>query len=404
MSLPFTEEEYRARLDRVRAGMAQLGVDALLIHSPENTFYLSGLRSLGYSVYQTLLVLPTDPLVFVTREWEALTSVPGTSLIKETRAYGDAHDPITVLVDLVHEKKLEKARIGIDLSSRNLTASQFSEISRLCDGVTFIDASGLVEAVRQIKSEAEIALMRESGRAGEAAMAAWRQALQPGRSEFEIAADVYKALIAAGSEYPGYPPFISTGMRTAWAHATWDRRTLEEDDVAFAELSAAVMRYHAPLTSTVALGRTYDREVSRTEKAVRAALDAGLVAMRAGVECGYVDDLIWSTIEKQGFDRSERNSGYAVGIAFPPTWSEARTVPARASEAARRAGIVRERFFLSRGNTSLLEEGMTFHVLPTILARNRFIWGESATVVVRRTGVELLAGPFRQDRGQPAPS
>ena len=56
---PFTETEYADRLRRVRRVMAERQLDGMLISSPENIYYLTGLNYLGYFAYQ-LLVVPLD--------------------------------------------------------------------------------------------------------------------------------------------------------------------------------------------------------------------------------------------------------------------------------------------------------------------------------------------------------
>ena len=52
---PFPEEEYDARLKRVRQAMAERSLDGMLISSPENIYYLTGLNYLGYFAYQLLV-------------------------------------------------------------------------------------------------------------------------------------------------------------------------------------------------------------------------------------------------------------------------------------------------------------------------------------------------------------
>src|ERR1041385_5654134 len=111
--LPFEDSEYKGRLEKVRSLMSRLGLDALLIHSPENTYYLTGLRSLGYSIYQALMVTPTAEPVFVTRSWEAASSVPGTSNIRSTIGYADVQDPLPLVQQLLAERGIANGRIGV---------------------------------------------------------------------------------------------------------------------------------------------------------------------------------------------------------------------------------------------------------------------------------------------------
>ncbi|GAB3267704.1 aminopeptidase P family N-terminal domain-containing protein [Arthrobacter pigmenti] len=69
----FTREEYAARIHKVRQQMELQGLSALLVVSPENIYYLTGLNHQGYFTF-TLLVLPLEgEPSLVTRAMESPT-------------------------------------------------------------------------------------------------------------------------------------------------------------------------------------------------------------------------------------------------------------------------------------------------------------------------------------------
>lgn len=390
-SLPFPATEYRSRLARVREKAARLGVDALLIHSPENTYYLTGFRTLGYSIYQALLVPLSDEPAFVTRTYEATSSVPGTSNLKEVIGYDDAENPLEMVRSLLIKWGLGKALIGIDESSRNLTCFQYRLLRRLCRPARFVDCSGLVESVRLIKSPAEFTYIRQAARASREGVLAGIRATRPGATENDVAAEAYRALITNGSEYPGYPPFIPSGPRSGLAHSSWERRKVRRGEIVLLEVSASIMRYHAPMARTVVAGKPSQR-LARIGQAVCDAFESAVGAMRAGARSGDVNEAAHAVIDQAGFGPFfDRITGYSIGVAFPPTWSEARTVPhyVRRSRLAA-AGIDGRRFYLSRNNPSRLEAGMVFHVVPGILIPGFCNVMTSGTVAVKEDGAEVL--------------
>jgi Xaa-Pro aminopeptidase len=69
----FPPEEFERRLRAVRQSMSEDGLDALLVSTPENVYYLSGLDHMGYFAYQMLIVPLTGTPVLVTRAMEAAT-------------------------------------------------------------------------------------------------------------------------------------------------------------------------------------------------------------------------------------------------------------------------------------------------------------------------------------------
>ena len=66
----FSLEEYQQRLDALRSRMEEKGVDAMLITTPENLYYLSGYQTPGYYWWQTIIVLLDREPVSVTRRIE----------------------------------------------------------------------------------------------------------------------------------------------------------------------------------------------------------------------------------------------------------------------------------------------------------------------------------------------
>ena len=86
----FSLGEYQQRLDALRARMQQKGVDVMLVHSPENLYYLSGYQTPGYYWYQTLVVPLEKEPVFITRLLEE-SNVQHLSWVEESRPYSDSH-------------------------------------------------------------------------------------------------------------------------------------------------------------------------------------------------------------------------------------------------------------------------------------------------------------------------
>lgn len=70
---PFTDEELSGRLAAVRAAMAERGLDMVLVSTPENIFYLTGLDHWGYFAPHLLVVPAEGDMVLVTRQMERVS-------------------------------------------------------------------------------------------------------------------------------------------------------------------------------------------------------------------------------------------------------------------------------------------------------------------------------------------
>ncbi len=376
--LMFSVDEFQQRLARTRERLRDRGVAGMLVHTPENMYYLSGYHTPGYYAYQTMLV-PTDPAkppVLVVRRLEE-SNVREFSWIDTRRVYTDTEDPIELTAKVVKESGLEQGTVAVEKSAWFLTVANLEALTRLLPKATFVDGSGVVEQGRVIKSPAEIAYIRKAARAAEAAMRAGLDATAVGRTEDEVAAEIYRAAILAGCEYTSLPQFIASGYRSSITHATWAGRRIEPGDVVYYELVGTVQRYSASLYRGATIGPPSDR-IKRMSDATIAGLERVLETMRPGVPCGDVAEAWAGAIVKGGFDRPHKRAGYSIGISFPPDWGE---------------GYI---LSLKYGEKRALEPGMVFHVPSSIRDEGVALVGNSETILVTERGSEALTHFPRQ--------
>lgn len=382
----FDADEYASRVARVRALMStdQHDLDALLVTSPENIYYLIGLTHQGYFAF-TMLVLPREgEPSLLTRRMEAYTISQQAPDVHHI-GYGDDEDAGPAAVAALETLGIASGRVGVDRSSMFLPAGVWEELELGLPSVQWVDTSrsastaqrfraGLVDEVRLVKSEAELAYIRRAAAIGDRAVASGMATAGVGINEMEVAAAVYREMILGGGEYPGFVPLIRSSETLMQEHATWRDRYLEPGEKLFIELSGASARYHAPLTRMAYLAYAQPGAGRAMAIAVE-ALDVVVAALRPGALTGEVYDA-WQRVvdERLGHDRLRRHHcGYSVGIGFPPSWVGSSTV----------LGIRRE------GKVEV-GAGMTFHVLSWITDTDLGDYFVSDTVVVGEAATEVL--------------
>jgi len=367
----FTPEEYAQRIAFVRQRMAENNLDVLLIHSPENIYYLTGYQTPGYYWHQVLVLpLESDP-VFVPPPHEA-SLVPEFCWIDDVRLYPDTADWAKVTVDLLVEMRLSAGRIGLEIESRYLSVDLHRRIADALPNATLNNGSGLIESSRLIKSPREIEYLREAARFSAHGMQAGISAVTVGATELEIAAEVHSALDRVGSVYTGLPAFITSGPRTELVHATWSPREIERGDLVFLEIPGCTHRYHAAHSRSVYVGDPSDIVVRASEVAT-AALDAAKSEMKPGVPAHVVFEAGRSVIAEAdiGYEQGRRIA-YGIGIAFPPGWDEG------------------DIFSINVDEERPLEPGMVFHLITTMRLKGIGAIGSSDTVLVTKSGIETL--------------
>ncbi|MBI3455613.1 MAG: aminopeptidase P family protein [Candidatus Rokubacteria bacterium] len=368
--LGFSLAEYRRRHDTVMQGMGKLGIDALLVRSPENICYLTGYETPGYYKYHGLLLSQEEPVLVLRRFEEA--NVWEFSWLTRTVPVEDHEHPVRVTARTLERMRLADTRIGVEKAGWFFSVEEYEALKSALPKATFVDASAVVERARLVKSDEEIAMMRRAARIADVATQAGIDAVQAGRTEEEIAAEVHRVAIQNGSEFMGLPPFVLSGERTCLPHGTWRGRTVEPGDHVYFEVSAAKFRYSAAIMRCVSLGEPSVR-VRALADAVIGGLEAGMAAIKPGVAAEAVDAACRGVIEKAGFgEYFTHRTGYSIGVNFPPDWGEGQILSLR------------------RGEPTPLEANMTFHMVPLCLIYRELGVGFSATVRVTEAGCEEL--------------
>jgi Xaa-Pro aminopeptidase len=370
--LIFSMSEFGRRLAAVRAELAERALDGLIVTTPENLFYLSGHQTPGYYYFQAL-VLPSEGEPFMVTRLLEDTNVQSRTWLELSRPYADTEDPVTVLRYALDEFGLSAKRLGYEKHSWFFRASEQEQLMTSTLEATFVDCSGLVEGVRLVKSDEEIALMRRAALAAQAGMQAGLDAVAAGVTENDIAAEIHHAMIRAGSEYPAISPFVASGWRSAVGHATWEGRRVEPGECVFLEVGGCVGRYHAALMRTAFVGAEPPSEVVEAERLIQEAMGVALGMIAPGVAAGDIDIQTRYILERYSHGGTQATrSGYSIGIAFAPDWGEGHILSIQAGES---------RYF---------KENMTFHLIPWLQVSGVFGMGLSETIRVTSSGCESL--------------
>lgn len=357
----FPRDEFAKRLDAVRARMREKGFDLALMSGPENIFYLTGQQTPGYYTFQCLCIPAEGEPFHVLRGLEAMNARLNTRL-DTIIGYADDEHPAAAVAAVLKARGWQGKRVAIDQNGWFLTINLYNRLVQ--EFGALLDATGLVEPLRRVKSPLEIAQLESSGLANDAGMRAGLAATKAGASENDIAAAIMGASIAAGSEYVGMEPFVTSGPRSGIPHTTWRRRRIEQGDVVVLETSACYNRYHVALFRTVMIGKV--PQLARDMYAVCAkGLDAAIGKLRVGNTCADVHNAVQAVIDEAGFTAGYRKrTGYSMGISFAPDWGEGNILS------------------LFRGVDTPLEPGMVFHVPITLREYNKFTVAVSETVQV----------------------
>ncbi|HJW62581.1 MAG TPA: Xaa-Pro peptidase family protein, partial [Actinomycetes bacterium] len=254
-----------ARRHALRGLLAHADLSALLVTRPANVRYLTGFTG----SYGALLLLHDRTLFFTDGRYrhQAAAEVPGAEVVL---APGDLIGAVGGVV--------RTAGNGLGFEPAGLTWDDGQRLRSGLPGQAVMPAPPLVEELREVKDERELAAMREAARLGGEALEGVLAGLREGVTEREVAVDLELAMRRLGAEGTAFDTIVAFGEQAAEPHHHPGDRPLRAGDLATLDFGARVDGYCADMTRTVVLGKASQRQRDLYEL-VRGAQAAGLACL-----------------------------------------------------------------------------------------------------------------------------
>ncbi len=369
----FPQAEFQQRQQAFADMLQQRGLDAMLVTSPADIYYLTGYATFEVSVHTALVFAPGRLVLQV----PSIETGPAVACTRCEHILGYRwEDPQSIAGQLVPVlKDLDVRSLGIDHWSPSLRAGVVDALRDAMPGCGFIDGSGLLGGLRIVKSPLELECLARSAAITGQALDRAADAALAGAKDTDVAAAGMATMLGAGSEFTSMPAIVTAGRRSAIIHTSHARHAIRSGDPVFMEFGAAWHRYTAPMMRTVVAGRA-STAMRRIHAACESLYQTLITAMMPGETFASAamaaegclaplqDDVFFSGVY-----------GYSVGAQFPPSWVEGTG-------------------FIARGQQQRFRENMVFH-LPLCL-RVPGHWGIGFSETVRVT--EAGAVPITSNR------
>lgn len=300
----------RGRLERVRPLVEEAGADGLLVTELANVRYLTGFTGSAAVLLVTAdeALLATDGR-YRTQAAEQLSAAGSGSVELAVGAPAVQRDAVAALV-----ARAGLRRLGLEADSITWGAQRrWAEVVRDADPVP---TSGVVETLRQVKDDGELARMAQAAAIADAALAEILPMLADGHTEAEVALALDSAMRRLGAEDRAFETIVASGPNSAKPHARPGARRIERGDPVVVDFGATVDGYRSDMTRTfLAGGGPPGEPLARVLETVTRAQADGVAAVRPGVATGDVDRVCRELIAEAGFGEAfEHGTGHGVGL------------------------------------------------------------------------------------------
>ena len=367
-AMPISREERAGRIERAKQIMQAQGIDAILMSGGTSLVYFTNVQW-WLSERMLALVIPARGDAFVVcpgfeaeRAREQLDTGP---LGADTTVYTwqEHESPYELVGQGLRERGLSTGKLGIEERTYTVYAQG---VAAAVPGLEAVSAIPITAGCRGVKDEHELDLMRLASKVTLRAYKAAYEAMEEGMTQ-----DDFGRLVSQAHQQQGFSgsASVQVGEYSALPHGSATPQSIREGTILLIDGGCSVEGYRSDLSRTFVLGNPSDKMKSVFDIEYRAQ-SAALAAAAPGVECQAVDAAAREVIETAGYGPGYTYFTHRVGHGIGMDGHE---WP-----------------YLVKGNTQLLEPGMTFSDEPGIYIRGEFGVRLEDDMVITEDGAELF--------------
>ncbi|MBT5642987.1 aminopeptidase P family protein [Candidatus Bathyarchaeota archaeon] len=372
--------DYEGRLSRVREAMRERGIALMYLRRGANLFYLTGIKrkgpeltdnnSFGDYIHGAYITLTGGITILAPRMgasgWKK--QAEGKPWITRVKILDESERPKEILREVIGQLNMRGKGVAIEERAWAHTVLLFRQVmpySKLSN------ASEIIEPMRMIKDSDEIEVMKKAGEITDRVYGKVVDGLERGQSEIDVANAIDYEFRKQGADYNSFV----TGVRFRSPNHPWilgespDKpRLLEDGDTISFDFGCVYDGYCSDFGRTVYVGEP-PAKVQEIHDLVMTAQGTAIEQMKAGeLTCEQLDSVARGIIERGGYGENfVHRLGHGIGLT------------------------VHEPPYLYIPDKTMLQEGMTFTVEPSILLFGEWSARVEDVVLVTKTGGETFS-------------
>lgn len=375
----FAAEEYRRRVGALQAGMRRAGIDALLLTTPPDVFYVTGFLTRFWEspARPWFVVVPGAgaPVAVIPAIGAELMGRTWITDIRTWESPDPVDDGVSLLADTIREAVAAHGCLGVPMGAETHLRMPLADQARLVDLLAprrIADAAPVLHRVREIKSEAETEAIRATCRIADAAFARMAEFAGAGRPMDAVFRGFQAALLHEGADWVAYVAGGAGPGGYGDVISPADGTPLQRGDVLMLDTGAVRGGYYCDFNRNFAIGRP-DAAAQRAHAALHAATAEALAALRPGMTAAELHSVISAALSTRGAVPLGGRLGHGLGISLTE-WPS-----------------------LTPKDDTVLREGMVLAIEPGVEVAPGRIMVHEENVVLRDHGPDLLSAPAGPD-------
>lgn len=340
-----------SKISKLREIMKQNNLDAFLVSSKPNIFYLSNFTGTTGKVLITLsnAYFLTD-FRYISQSKKQCV---GFEILDVGNSYAEKINEI-----------VNKGRIGFE--GNIMTYDEYVNYTSICTSLEFVNVS--LDKLRMIKNENEIDIIIKANDISLKALDyCINNCIIPNKTtEIEFCNALETKMKELGATGPSFATIVASGLRSALPHGVASDKVIEEGDFLTIDFGCYYKGYVSDITRTFAISYI-NLELEKIYKIVQEAQKIGVEAIKPGVSLEYVDSVVRNYISSKGYgEYFGHGTGHGIGIE------------------------IHEEPYVRQNKKDLLEEGMIVTVEPGIYLPDLGGVRIEDDVLVTSTGHKIL--------------
>ena len=193
----------------------------------------------------------------------------------------------TKLPELVQDMPVLWFALGQDGATDMLVRDAVAEVrrrrrQRVIPPRVYRDINAAVDAMRMVKSDAEIQCMRKASEVTREAHLAAMKAAVPGAYEYQVEAAIAYVFRSHGCEREAYQSIVGSGANATVLHYIENNAQLEDGKLLLVDAGCEYKYYASDVTRTYPIGGTFSRPQRQIYEIVLRAEEAAVAAVRPG--------------------------------------------------------------------------------------------------------------------------